>query len=139
MTMDRPVLLYDGDCRFCRASARAVAALDRRRSFAILPLDDPAAAVLLASVPAEGRSKSMSVVQPDGWVLSAGDALIELTRVLPGGQLLASAAWQNQALRRLFGRGYRLMASRRALLSRVIPDVPKPVHRPTSAAKRGVG
>jgi predicted DCC family thiol-disulfide oxidoreductase YuxK len=139
MTMDRPVLLYDGDCRFCRASARAVAALDRRRSFAILPLDDPAAAPLLASVPPERRGESMSVVQPDGWVLSAGDALIELTRVLPGGELLASAAWRNQGLRRLFGRGYRLVAGRRALLSRVIPDGPKPVRRPTSAEQRGVG
>lgn len=133
MTTDRPVLLYDGDCRFCRASARAVAALDRRRSFAILPLDDPAAAALLASVPAERRGESMSVVRPDGWVLSAGDALIELTRVLPGGELLAWAAWRNQGLRRLFGRGYRLVAGRRALLSRVTPDGPGPVRRPTPA------
>ena len=133
MTMDQPVLLYDGDCRFCRASARAVAAVDRRRSFAILPLDDPEAATLLASVPAERRGDSMSVVQPDGWVLSAGDALIELTRVLPGGDLLASAAWRNPALRRLFGRGYRLVAGRRALLSRLTPDGPSPVRRPTLA------
>lgn len=133
MTTDRPVLLYDGHCRFCRASARAVAALDRGRSFAILPLDDPAAAALLASVPEERRGESMSVVKPDGWVLSAGDALIELTRLLPGGDLLASAAWRNRWLRRLFGRGYRLVASHRALLSRVIPDGPAPVRRPTLA------
>jgi predicted DCC family thiol-disulfide oxidoreductase YuxK len=134
MTTDRPVLLYNGDCRFCRASARVVAALDRRRSLAILPLDDPAAAALLASVPAERRGQSMSVVQPDGWVLSAGDALIELTRVLPGGQLLASAVWRNQGLRRLFGRGYRLAADRRALLSGLTPDGPGPVRRPRVAS-----
>jgi predicted DCC family thiol-disulfide oxidoreductase YuxK len=133
MTTDRPVLLYDDDCRFCRASARAIAALDRRGSFAILPLDDPAAAALLASVPAERRCKSMSVVQPDGWVLSAGDALIELTRVLPGGELLASAAWRNRGLRRLFDRGYRLVADRRALLSRLAPDGPGPVRQPRPA------
>jgi predicted DCC family thiol-disulfide oxidoreductase YuxK len=134
MTTDRPVLLYDGDCRFCRASARAVAALDRRRSLAILPLDDPLAAELLASVPAERRGESMSVVQPDGWVLSAGDALIELTRVLPGGQFLASAAWRNHELRRLFGRGYRLVADRRALLSRLTPDGPGPVRQSRPAS-----
>ncbi len=130
MPTDRPVLLYDGDCRFCRASARAVAALDRRRSLAILPLDDPFAAELLATVPAQRRGESMSVVQPDGWALSGGDALIELTRVLPGGDLLASAAWRNRGLRRLFGRGYRLVAGRRALLSRLTPDGPGPVRQP---------
>jgi predicted DCC family thiol-disulfide oxidoreductase YuxK len=133
MTTDRPVLLYDGDCRFCRASARVVAALDRRRSLAILPLDDPSATALLGSVPAERRGESLSVVQPDGWVLSAGDALIELSRVLPGGQLLASAAWRNQGLRRLFGRGYRLVAGRRALLSRLTPNGPGPVRPPRAA------
>jgi predicted DCC family thiol-disulfide oxidoreductase YuxK len=134
MTTDRPVLLYDGDCRFCRASARAVAALDRRRSLAILPLDDPSVAELLAALPAERRGESMSVVQPDGWVLSAGDALIELTRMLPGGELLASAAYRNQGLRRLFGRGYRLVASHRALLSRLTPNGPGPVRQPRPAS-----
>jgi predicted DCC family thiol-disulfide oxidoreductase YuxK len=132
MTTGQPVLFYDGDCRFCRATARAVAALDRHQSLAMLPLDDPAAEALLASIPPDGRGESMHVVQPDGWVLSGGDALIELTRVLPGGALLASVAWRNDGLRRLFGRGYQLVADRRGTLSRVTPDGPSPIRRPSS-------
>jgi predicted DCC family thiol-disulfide oxidoreductase YuxK len=133
MTTAQPVLFYDGDCRFCRATARAVAALDRHHSLAMLPFDDPVAEALLASIPPDRRGESIHVVQPDGWVLSAGDALIELTRVLPGGGLLASAAWRNDGLRRLFGRGYQLVADRRGTLSRVTPDGPSPIRRPLSA------
>jgi predicted DCC family thiol-disulfide oxidoreductase YuxK len=132
MTTAQPVLFYDGDCRFCRATARAVAALDRHHSLAVLPFDDPAAEWLLASVPADRREESIHLVQPDGSVLSAGDALIELTRVLPGGDLLASAAWRNDGLRRLFVRGYQLVAERRGMLSCLTPDGPPPIRRPAS-------
>ena len=130
---DRPVLFYDGDCRFCRASARAIAALDRRGRFAILPFDDPAAETLLSSVPGERRGESIHVAHPDGWVVSAGDALIELARVLPGGDALAGLAWHNAALRRVFGWGYQLVAERRGLLSRIVPNYPPPIRRPHPA------
>lgn len=129
--IDRPVLFYDGECRFCRACARAVASLDRKGSIAMLPFDDPAAEALLASVPAERRGESMHLVQPDGWVLSGGDALIELSRVLPGGDVLASAAWRNDLLRGAFRRGYRFVADRRGQFSCVTRDGPGPVRRPS--------
>ena len=128
--LDRPVLFYDGDCRFCRASARVVAALDRKRSIAILPFDDPAAEALLGSLPAARRGGSMHLVQPDGWVLSGGDALIELSRVLPGGEVLASAAWRSAVLRSAFASGYRFVADHRAQLSHITPQGPGPVRRP---------
>jgi predicted DCC family thiol-disulfide oxidoreductase YuxK len=89
--LDRPLLFYDGDCRFCRAMARLIASLDRKQTIAMLPFDDPAAAALLAGVSQDKRDASMQLVQPDGWVLSGGEALLELTRVLPGGDAFASA------------------------------------------------
>lgn len=128
--LDRPVLFYDGDCRFCRASARVVAALDRRGSIAMLPFDDPAAEALRAAVPVDRRGGSMHLVQPDGWVLSGGDALIELSRVLPGGEFLASAAWRNDLLRNAFAIGYRFVADHRGQLSHITPDGPGPVRPP---------
>jgi predicted DCC family thiol-disulfide oxidoreductase YuxK len=129
--IDRPVLFYDGECRFCRASARVVASLDRKGSIAMLPFDDPSAEALLAAVPAERRGDSMHLVQPDGWVLSGGDALIELSRVLPGGEMLASAAWRSELLRNVFRSGYRFVADHRGQFSRVTPDGPGPVRRPS--------
>jgi predicted DCC family thiol-disulfide oxidoreductase YuxK len=128
--LDRPVLFYDGECRFCRASARVVAALDRKGTIAMLPFDDPAAEELLASVAAEQLGASMHLVQPDGWVLSGGDALIELSRVLPCGEMLASAAWRSDFLRSAFASGYRFVADHRGQFSRVTPDGPGPIRRP---------
>jgi len=128
--LDRPVLFYDGDCRFCRACARTVAALDHKGMIAMLPFDDPDAEALLASVPPERRGDSMHLVQPDGWVLSGGDALIELSRVLPGGDAFASAAWRNELLRKAFASGYRFVANHRGQFSRVTPDGSGPIRRP---------
>lgn len=134
--IDRPVLFYDGECRLCRASARAVASLDRKGSIAMLPFDDPAAEALLAPVPRDRRGRSMHLVQPDGWVLSGGDALIELSRLLPGGDVLASAAWRNDLLRSAFGRGYQFIADHRGQFSRVTPDGPGPIRRPTGVVDK---
>ena len=131
---DRAVLFYDGDCRFCRASARTIAALDHRRQFAILPFDDPAAEALLSSVPAERRWESIHITHTDGGTVSEGDALIELTRLLPGGDLVADAASKNRSIRQVFGWGYQFIASNRALLSRIVPNVPPPLRRPRPAS-----
>ena len=70
--MARPVLLYDADCRLCRFAARVVAPLDRRRSLALLGLEDASADPLLEDVPQEERSSSLRLVLPDGRMLSAG-------------------------------------------------------------------
>ena len=67
------MLLYDGDCRFCRFSARVVAKLDRGR-LAHLPFDDPAAEALLARLPESGRFESIHLFRPDGSVWSPTSA-----------------------------------------------------------------
>jgi predicted DCC family thiol-disulfide oxidoreductase YuxK len=130
MRPDRPVLFYDQDCRFCRASAQAVAFLDRDRRFAMLPFSDPLADDLLTPVAPDDRPNSIHVAQPDGWVVSGGEALAELTRAVPGGDCLADAAWKNEPLHRLFDWGYRLVADRRGTLSRFVPDYEPPLRPP---------
>jgi predicted DCC family thiol-disulfide oxidoreductase YuxK len=126
---DRPVLFYDGNCRFCRAMARVTAALDRGRRLAYLPFSDALAEDLLAGVPEEQRFHSIHMAFPDGEVLSAGGALGEMARVLPLGDLLADAA-ARQPLETLFARGYELVADRRGVLSGWVPDVRGPLRRP---------
>lgn len=130
VTPDRPVLFYDQDCRFCRASARAVEILDRRGKFALLPFSDPAAERLLAPIGRKERLRAMHIARPGGQVVSAGDALIDLVRILPGGGRIAAVAAENRPLRRLFRRGYQLVADRRGALSRLVPDLAPPVRRP---------
>ena len=130
MKLDRPVLLYDGGCRFCRFTARAIEALDRRGRFGYLPFADELALELLAPVPADEREHSVHLVFPDGDIASAGDALAELARTLPLGGLLADAARDHRPLSGAFRRGYSLVADRRGLLSSLVPDVRGPLRRP---------
>ena len=108
--MARPVVLYDGDCRFCRFAARLVERLDRRRRLAFLPLDDPAAEPFLAGVSPHERFDSMRLAEPDGRLLAAGDALAELIAHLGAPGL------------RFLRRGYEIVARRRGLLGRIVPD-----------------
>ena len=133
MKTDRPVLFYDQDCRFCRASAQAIAKLDRGQRFAMLPFADPLADEMLAKIPQGDRARSIHVVQPDGWVVSAGDALIELTRAFPCGDRIANSAWRNERLRGIFRWGYQLVADRRGSLSRFVPNYAAPIRRPHAA------
>lgn len=107
MTVERPVLLYDDDCRFCRFSARVVARLDRGERLAFLPLDDPAADLLLATVPADERSASWRLVQRDGSVRGHG--------------------WVRG---RLPDAAYGLVARNRRRLGRLVPDGAGPYRYP---------
>ncbi len=137
MMIERPVLFYDGGCRFCRFMARGIEALDRRRRFGYLPFADEAASTLLAPLSPEEREHSIHVVFPDDEIVSAGDALAELSRVLPLGGLLADGAREHRALRGAFRWGYGLVAARRGPLSGLVPDVRGPLRRPES--DRSVG
>ncbi len=137
MQLDRPVLLYDGDCRFCRFVARAIEALDRRRRFGYLPFADELALDLLAPVPADEREQSIHLVFPDGDIASAGDALAQLSRVLPLGGLLTDAARDHRPVRGAFRWGYGLVAARRGQLSSLVPDVRGPLRRPESDGSVG--
>ncbi len=134
MKLDRPVLLYDGDCRFCRFMARGIEALDRHHGFGFLPFDDELASDLLAPLPGDEREHSMHLVFPDGGIASAGDALAELSGVLPLGSVLTAAAHDHRRVRGAFHWGYGLVADRRGQLSSLVPDVRGPLRRPESSA-----
>ncbi len=71
--MTRPVLLYDGGCRFCRFTARIAARFDRGRN-AYLAFDDAEAERLLARLPEARRYASAHLVRPDGSIWSPSSA-----------------------------------------------------------------
>jgi predicted DCC family thiol-disulfide oxidoreductase YuxK len=89
----RPVLLYDAECRVCRFVARTVERLDRSRELALLPLQDEAAAPLLAPLGEDERLASWRLALPDGSLAGRGAGAPELLRAMrltrPAGRLLA--------------------------------------------------
>ena len=70
-----PVVLYDGQCAFCRVCARVLRRLDRHDRLASLDFNRPEAAPLLAPLPAAERRTALHLADIDGALLSAGPAL----------------------------------------------------------------
>jgi predicted DCC family thiol-disulfide oxidoreductase YuxK len=106
-------VLYDGACRFCRASAAAMAAWDRRRRLTILPFADPEARRLAAAVPEGSRFGSVHAAR-GGDVASADAAIARILGELPGGRVLRAARVQS-----LYG----LVARHRGPIGRLLPDL----------------
>jgi predicted DCC family thiol-disulfide oxidoreductase YuxK len=121
----RPLLLFDGGCPFCRAAARLVARLDRRERLAMLDRDDDAAAPYVARIPDHDVQESWQLIEPSGVRLMHGPAGIRLLEYLP------AAAWLGRALRRLqltrlVTAVNRLLGRIRKPLGRFFPDQRRP-------------
>jgi len=117
----RPALLYDGQCRFCRAAA----ALVRRWSrgcLAILPFTHPAAESVLEAIPFERRLSSIHVAQPDGTVESGGRAVTTLLETLPGAGVLTRAARRWRRVQSAIDAVYEWVSRHRGTFGRFVPD-----------------
>jgi predicted DCC family thiol-disulfide oxidoreductase YuxK len=122
----RPVVLYDGACRLCRACARAIARLDRRQRLALLPFDEPEADALLAPLPTEERRASWRLLEPDGRLLGEAAAGVSLLEHLEWPHAARLARRTERLLDRLYG----FTAKRRGSLGRVVPDGAAPRRYP---------
>ena len=108
---NRPVVLYDGACAFCRVCTRVLRRLDRGDALLLLDFNRPEADPLLAAVPESERRTALHLANTDGSVHSAGPALRQAlaTALAPSaGRLLASAAVAS-----IVDAGYRIVAARR--------------------------
>ena len=124
----RPLLLYEGECPFCRAAARLVARIDRRQELALLPFDDPEAAGYSGGEDSEFR-KHWHLIEPDGRDLIRGDAGVALLEHLAplrkAGSLL-----RRFGLTPLVAAIDLVLDAARPYLSRVTPDGPAPRRPP---------
>jgi predicted DCC family thiol-disulfide oxidoreductase YuxK len=88
--IDRPVVLYDADCGFCRWSLGLILAWDGRRRLRPLAIDSPEGAGLLSDLDPERRQGSWHFIDRAGKRSSGGMAAEPLLQELPGGGPLAS-------------------------------------------------
>jgi predicted DCC family thiol-disulfide oxidoreductase YuxK len=92
---DRPksdVVVYDGDCQFCRRQVERLNWLDRGKRLSFLTLQDPAIALLLPDLTHEQLMQEMVVVTTLWW-------LAPLLHI-PGSLLLWSWAYRTIARNR---------------------------------------
>lgn len=112
------LVLYDGDCGFCKWLLAVLLRFDRAGRLRPVALQRPEAEALLADLEPEERMASMHVVSPDGTRSSAGEALPSLLGLLSGGRLPAAVFAR---FPRLTSAGYQWIATHRIGISRFVP------------------
>ena len=85
--LTRPVVIYHGECGFCRRWVGRLAAWDRRGALEYLALQDPRAPAL-AGRPRRELERAAHVVLPDGRVLEGARAFRAMCQYLPGGWIV---------------------------------------------------
>lgn len=113
------VVLYDGDCGFCKWMLAGLLRLDRSARLRPIALQRPEAGALLADLDPGERMESWHLVAADGARLSGGAALPPLLRLLPGGRVPAAVFAR---FPRLTAGAYRWVADHRTRLSRLVPS-----------------
>lgn len=127
--LERPLLVYDGGCRFCRASARSIAKLDRDKRLSFLPMHDERAAPFVVWVPASERFCSFHVIEPSGMAYSRGAAVIATLGLIRSTERLGRLLRVMRA-RRAVDLVYALVAANRGRVGRFVQDMPGPVRWP---------
>ncbi|HEX5634733.1 MAG TPA: DUF393 domain-containing protein [Gemmatimonadales bacterium] len=112
LVLTRPVVLFDGDCGFCRSMVSLLERWDRRRAFAAVPASRRHEVAGLPALAEASLAGAMHLALPDGRVFAGGEAVREIIRRLPAGAPFA-AAMGLPLVRTLVDRGYRLVAANR--------------------------
>jgi len=115
-------ILYDPDCGFCRVCLAVVLSWDRQGRLRPVALGSVQADALLVGMPEAEQMASWHLVLRDGTVWSAGAASSPLFRLLPAGAPFARLA---ERFPRAAERGYRWVADRRTVFSRLLPAAAK--------------
>lgn len=126
--MPQPPLtvLYDGNCRFCRAAITAARAAAAAPGLACLPFDHPRAVMILQALPPDERHAAFHVL--DGRRLySATGAFHQLLVRLPAGRLACAVGLHHM---------YPWIVRNRSRLGRLLPNVPRPPEAPRAGGGR---
>lgn len=116
----RHLVLWDGDCGFCRRSVEWLAAQDKRGALEFKPYQS----VDLAPSLAESCSHAVHVIKADGEVIRAGRAMMFC------GLYTRFSGWARIAMWPIFlpfiEIGYKFIASHRMLVSKVLFKTERP-------------
>lgn len=113
----RWLVVYDGDCGFCKASVRWVLDRDRRGRIEARPFQEPG--VLEATgISREAAEREAFLVAPDGRRWSGADAAARVLRLLPRWSLVGRVL-QLPVVIQVARLAYRWIADHRPTVSRL--------------------
>lgn len=110
--LTRPVVLYDGDCTFCRRWIERLRRWDRAGRIDTLPSSERHELAGIPPIDDASLDRAMHLVGPDGSVYAGGRAVAEVARYLPMGHLVYGVL-RLPGISGLLDAGYRAVAARR--------------------------
>lgn len=131
--MSEVVLLYDADCGFCRWSLDKILRRDKAKRIRPVPIQSSEGKELLRDLDEDKRLSSWHLVDEKGRLFSAGAAVPELSRRLPGGAPVSSLF---RAFPKSTNRLYRLIAKNRHTLGKALGEQACSVDPSAGSSKR---
>ena len=110
--LNGPILLYDGNCGFCRRWVTRLRRMDRKGRIRFLPAAERATVAGLPPITDAALDRAMHLVLPDGTVLPGARAAAAIMRMLPGWRAVAWV-FHVPGVQSLADRSYAWVAARR--------------------------
>lgn len=127
---DRPTLLYDDGCRFCRAMAEVLFRLSRTKELAFLPWSSEVAEGWLAELEPAVRDRSMHLKLQDGTLLSGNGVLGATLGSVRGLKWVPWLAAHVPGAARVLAASYGFVAGHREFFSRCVPNRAAVIRQP---------
>lgn len=118
---ERPVVVYDGDCPFCRGQIERLRRLDRATRFECVPRQQPGLEARFPALADGDFRTGMRIVLPGGRIRVGADAVYEIARRLPGWRCVAWV-YRVPGLRAIFRGVYAWIARNRFRLAAACDD-----------------
>jgi predicted DCC family thiol-disulfide oxidoreductase YuxK len=87
--MPKPVIVYDGECRFCQWSVRRIRQLDRREQFEFVPRQSAGLDARFPILAKSDFNTGLRLIEDAGAVHVGADAIYQIYRSLPPYNLVA--------------------------------------------------
>ena len=84
-----PVVIYDGQCRFCVMQVKKIKSRDCNGVFEYVPRQSPGLCQRFPQLADDDLDKGMRVVHTDGAISVGADAVYHIVRCLKGGKWVA--------------------------------------------------
>jgi predicted DCC family thiol-disulfide oxidoreductase YuxK len=116
------IVLYDGDCGFCKVTLAMLLTWDRAKRMVPVPIQSTRGERLLRDMARQDRLKSWHLIDGAGVVRSGGAGVPVIFAALPWGALIARVA---SRFPRTTSRAYEWVAAHRVLLGRLLTARPR--------------
>ena len=116
--MNKPAIVYDGECRFCLWSVGRIQRVDHLDQFEYLPRQNPDAEARFPLLSASDFSTGLRLVVAEGKIHVGADSVYEIYRRIPPFKVI-TWLYRVPLIHTLFKACYALIARNRHLFGRV--------------------